>query len=541
VKIQVKVLLPVAALCLVLTVSISTLFVWRYGSEVEREFDNHGFSLLSNLATNSRIGLLMGDPSQLQKTMEMFDGMEQFRYAAFLDQNGTVLFEQGTPADLSGIGPLSELKGKDSYHTTTALGDEVEIYRRPVHARGTEGAPIGYVMMAMSRTELTSSARQSLWWSGGIAAVLLLMVVGTMRIIVHRTIIAPILSVVRIISNADLNSRFNAVEKDEVGDLQRAFDRFLGSIRETLVSVGTTATKVASATAEISSSTEEMAAGSQEQSTQTAEIAAAVEQMSRTLEDGSRNIETAAASAKKAGVEAQQGGRVVNDTIAGMKRIADVVTQSAEQVRVLGASSDKIGEIIGVIDEIADQTNLLALNAAIEAARAGDQGRGFAVVADEVRKLAERTTKATKEIADMIRKIQADTTQAVTSMQRGTEEVGSGITLAEQAGAMLASIVGNADAVSEMMQQIATASREQTVTANQVSKNIESISAVTRESVTGIHQISRTAGELNRSTEELQQTLQQFQVAGGAAALSDGISARDLSIAVPVDEELINV
>ncbi len=100
-------------------------------------------------------------------------------------------------------------------------------------------------------------------------------------------------------------------------------------------------------------------------------------------------------------------------TIEGMNRIAQVVQESAKTIQELAKSSDQIGEIIGVIDDIADQTNLLALNAAIEAARAGEQGRGFAVVADEVRKLAERTTKATKEITDMIKGIQNDTKGAV--------------------------------------------------------------------------------------------------------------------------------
>ena len=173
----------------------------------------------------------------------------------------------------------------------------------------------------------------------------------------------------------------------------------------------------------------------------------------------------------------KQGGKVVGETIEGMKRIADVVNKSAETVKELGKSSDQIGEIIGVIDDIADQTNLLALNAAIEAARAGEQGRGFAVVADEVRKLAERTTKATKEIAGMIKKIQSDTTGAVQSMEAGHEGGRARDRLADKAGTSLTEIVGVSQKVTDMVTQIAAASEEQSSASEQISKNVEAISS----------------------------------------------------------------
>ena len=210
----------------------------------------------------------------------------------------------------------------------------------------------------------------------------------------------------------------------------------------------------------------------------------------------------------------------MDETIRGMERISEVVRKSAETVQELGNSSNQIGEIIQVIDDIADQTNLLALNAAIEAARAGEQGRGFAVVADEVRKLAERTTKATKEIAAMIKKIQKDTVGAVESMQQGTEEVQKGKELARKAGTSLNEIITGAQKVVDIITQVAAASEEQSSTSEQISKSIESISSVTQQSAGGVQQIAHAAEDLNRLTVNLQELVANFKIVEGSSKYS---------------------
>jgi methyl-accepting chemotaxis protein len=215
-----------------------------------------------------------------------------------------------------------------------------------------------------------------------------------------------------------------------------------------------------------------------------------------------------------------------------MERIAEVVVQAAKTVQKLGAGSDKIGEIVQVIDEIADQTNLLALNAAIEAARAGEHGRGFAVVADEVRKLAERTTKATKEIAAMIKQIQLDTSGAVESINKGTEEVEKGKELAGKAGKSLEEIIAASNKVMDDIVLVASASEEQSSTAEEISKSIEGINSVTQQSAAGIQQIARAAEDLNNLTENLQNLVAGFK-------LSKNQTAGHLSYSVRQNGKLI--
>jgi methyl-accepting chemotaxis protein len=327
-------------------------------------------------------------------------------------------------------------------------------------------------------------------------------------------IVAPIDATEKIMEEMSKGDLTVKLEGNYEGKYQRlqSYVNNLSATLNTLISDITEAVQATAASStQISSSIEEMAAGAHEQSGKVTEVACAVEEMTRTILATTHNVSSASETAQKSGKIADSGGLVVDNTVAGMNKIAGVVNQAASIIKELGTSSQQIGEIIQVINDIADQTNLLALNAAIEAARAGEQGRGFAVVADEVRKLAERTGKATKEIAGMIKLIQTNTDHAVSAIEAGTKEVEEGKILASQAGDSLKEIIGGSKKVVDMVNQVAAASEEQSTTAEEISKNIEGINNVSRETASGIQQIARAAEDLNRLTDNLSSLITRFK------------------------------
>ncbi|MBI2419059.1 MAG: HAMP domain-containing protein [Ignavibacteriales bacterium] len=313
-------------------------------------------------------------------------------------------------------------------------------------------------------------------------------------------------------SAGDLSVSVQVNSDDEVGKMIKGFNLALQNVREAFRSIVDAVQATASAGNEISASAEQMAAGAQEQSAQTTEIAGAVEEMTRTIMESTGSAHDAAKKSEQASARAKEGSQKIEETKTGMVRIVNSTKETGRIISSLAKKTDQIGEITQVIDDIADQTNLLALNAAIEAARAGEMGRGFAVVADEVRKLAERTTKATKEIAATIKTVQKEAKEADDSMAEAQTSVEQGMILTQQVAEALTQILAVNQMVSESVKQVAIANEQQSATAEEISKSIEGISNVTQETAQGVAQIAHATEDLNRLTTNLEQLVAQFNI-----------------------------
>lgn len=311
-------------------------------------------------------------------------------------------------------------------------------------------------------------------------------------------------------SEGDLSVSLPVENDDAIGRLRGGVNRAVSNIRSMVQQVRDVLDSTVHTVWQIQAETNELTRGAEEQISQTLLVAGAAQQMAQTVSSSATSITEASDIAQRSGTEAHEGGRIVRDTFAGMDDIVSTVGLSARTVEALGRSSEQIGAITRVIEQIADQTELLSLNAAIEAARAGRHGKTFAVVAQEVQRLAERTAQATNQIAKVIENNQREVESAVSAMSRVGGQVERGKELVDRAGGALDTIIGNAERMLACIQQVRASSEEQSSTTAHISENIETISRVTHSAVRGNQSIASSVQSLSLLIEDLQHRVSAF-------------------------------
>ena len=388
-----------------------------------------------------------------------------------------------------------------------------------------------HVSRMQDRKQMAQAINKRTLWTLFASVVAGIIVGGAVCIFTTRRITKPISKVVaamhRIVEGDLSGDDIEISSDDELGDMGRSANGMHQSLRKMIGEVSESAGRIAAASEELSATATEQAHGAASQKDQTHQVAASMQEMASTVSQVAENSTKASEASRKAADTARLGGEIVEDALAKMRAIADSVGQTAKKVEELGKSSNQIGEIIGVIDDIADQTNLLALNAAIEAARAGEQGRGFAVVADEVRKLAERTSKATKEVTVMIQNIQAETLSAVEGMHSGTQQVQQGVESTTRAGASLHEIIKTSEQVGDMIVLIATAATEQSSATDEINSSIEQIAKISEESAAGTYDAAKAVGELAGLATHLHALVSKFKVKAKQDGESGAEAAED--------------
>lgn len=300
------------------------------------------------------------------------------------------------------------------------------------------------------------------------------------------------------------------VSEDFTGAIADSINFTIDQLRILVSQINDTALRVSRAAEETQSTALHLAEASEHQAQEIAGASAAVNEMAVTIDQVSTNASESATVAERSVKIAHRGAEVVQNTINGMDMIREQIQDTSKRIKRLGESSQEIGDIVSLINDIADQTNILALNAAIQASMAGDAGRGFAVVADEVQRLAERSSAATKQIEALVKTIQSDTNEAVISMEQTTSEVVRGARLAQDAGGALEEIEKVSAELADLIQNISNAARQQAASAGHISNTMNVIQEITQQTNAGTTATARSIGNLADMATELRGSVAGF-------------------------------
>ena len=302
------------------------------------------------------------------------------------------------------------------------------------------------------------------------------------------------------------------VTEDMTGAIADSINFAVEQLRNLVQTINDTSVQVSSSAQETQATAMHLAEAAEHQAREITSASNRITEIAASIDQVSKNSAESADVAQRSVQIATKGAGVVRETIAGMDSIRDQIQETSKRIKRLGESSQEIGSIVELINDISEQTNILALNAAIQAASAGEAGRGFAVVADEVQRLAERASNATKRIEALVETIQTDTNEAVSSMEQTTSEVVAGARLAEDAGTALGEIESVSTSLADLIQGISSAAQQQSAAATNITETMGTIQSITAQTSQGANQTAESIGNLAQLAADLRRSVADFKL-----------------------------
>ncbi|RKG34519.1 methyl-accepting chemotaxis protein [Acinetobacter tianfuensis] len=327
----------------------------------------------------------------------------------------------------------------------------------------------------------------------------------------NQNAILRLLDEIADLADGDLRS-YATVSEDFTGAIADSINFAIDQLRDLVSRITETSQEVAQYTANTQGITNQLAEASEHQAQEIAGASAAINEMALSIDQVSANAEESAVVAERSVQIAANGADVVNRSIEGMDTIREQIQETSKRIKRLGESSQEIGNIVALINDIADQTNILALNAAIQASMAGEAGRGFAVVADEVQRLAERSASATKQIEGLVKTIQTDTNEAVISMEQTTAEVVRGANLSKDAGVALDEIQTVSNSLAKLIANISDAAKLQAASAGHIATTMNVVQEITSQTTSATFDTARSVSELANMAETLRDSVSDFKL-----------------------------
>ncbi|MDD9314649.1 methyl-accepting chemotaxis protein [Acinetobacter lactucae] len=327
----------------------------------------------------------------------------------------------------------------------------------------------------------------------------------------NQNAILRLLDEIADLADGDLRS-YATVSEDFTGAIADSINFAIDQLRDLVSRIHETSQEVARYTQDTQNITNQLAEASEHQAQEIAGASTAMNEMAQSIDQVSSNASESAEVAERSVQIASNGAQVVNRSIEGMDTIREQIQETSKRIKRLGESSQEIGNIVSLINDIADQTNILALNAAIQASMAGEAGRGFAVVADEVQRLAERSASATKQIETLVKTIQTDTNEAVISMEQTTTEVVRGANLAKDAGIALDEIQKVSGDLANLIASISDAAKLQSASASHIATTMTVVQEITSQTTTATFDTARSVSELANMAESLRESVTDFKL-----------------------------
>ncbi|QZN94267.1 methyl-accepting chemotaxis protein [Symbiopectobacterium purcellii] len=459
------------------------------GNQLIGELNGYALSQQRVLLTTSEQNIKKEMESMKQRTVTVSALMEELRKSANDTRSQAILQEINQARGDFHTSSTKFAGYINAGDTAAALNEFMTATEKSIQAyKAAISAFIDHRddQMSVSQQQVAQSYTNTrLLLVGMILAAILVSVIVAAAI--TRSVTHPLneaLSIAERVSTGDLTSDILVTRKDETGLLLQALRNMNDSLRHIVSQVRDGAESISSAAGQIAAGNQDLSARTEEQASSLEQTASSMEQLTATIKNTADNTTEATQLAAQGSQTVRESGELMNDVTTEMRGIRE--------------SSQRMAEIIGVIDSIAFQTNILALNAAVEAARAGEQGRGFAVVASEVRALAQRSATAAKEIKELI--------------DGSVEKVRQGMVLVEKTAVSMQTLVTNVEGVNGIVTEIAQASREQSDGVNQINLAVGQIDTTTQQNAALVEESAAAALSLQEQAQALTSTVSIFKL-----------------------------